>query len=211
MRYVLSIFLLLVSSLVFGTKQISDLIIVNKDTLLLYNFPLEEIRPVEIKEKLELFIRRYDNLCSACNKGYRAIWELKGDSLYLNEITECCFNQKYWITARNILVLRKAGVPEDILEFLQFNGNYKGYWDFELKRMMSRKFKRKYVNKYLPTIFMYTEVFEKKISAGLLMKDNPHEGKIFASWYSGILYFEMRSVMYMLNTKSGVIVDKNAY
>ncbi len=67
---------------VLATEQISDRLIIGKDTICLKSFPLEN---------LELKIRpfkygQYSSPHTACWRGYRATWEIIENKLYLIEI-----------------------------------------------------------------------------------------------------------------------------
>lgn len=194
--------------LVKATDQIPELIIVGRDTVFLFNFPLEEYRPLNIASKLDSFTYMNNNLCSPCNRAYQGVWELKDEKLFLNEIKECCYTQKYWITSYNIRVLKEVGVRIDILRLLEDNGLNKVYWDFQLKDLLKSKYKRKDVKKYLSIIYRYTENCEDRIDAGFFLSKNPREGSLFANWYSGKLYFEYKKVKYIFTVKAGNVIDK---
>ena len=79
----------------FGTGQVPDYLILDKDTLALFSNPLEQY--FEQIGKRELI--DFDGGCgsTACWRGYKAIWELKNDSLFLRRIAAChedCGNPK---------------------------------------------------------------------------------------------------------------------
>jgi hypothetical protein len=86
-KLLLSIGFLMIFLSSFGTGQISDLLIIGKDTIHLKSFPMEQLIS---KEKLSPFIiGNQFILSSACMRGYQAIWIIKNDSLYLQEIRGC--------------------------------------------------------------------------------------------------------------------------
>lgn len=69
----------------FATEQETDLLIIENDTIYLKTFPLE---------KSELEKRPFGNTratapSTACWRGYRAIWKIKDDKLYLEKIIPC--------------------------------------------------------------------------------------------------------------------------
>ena len=79
------IFLISLAFSAFATEQETDLLIIENDTIYLKTFPLE---------KLELKKRPFGNSrapapSTACWRGYRAIWKIKDDKLYLEKIIRC--------------------------------------------------------------------------------------------------------------------------
>lgn len=83
-RFIIFLFLVLISVSVFATAQIPDSLIYNGETVPIFSNPLESF----FSEKNP----RPDNLfrfsCTACWRGYKAIWEVKGGSLYLIRVIE---------------------------------------------------------------------------------------------------------------------------
>lgn len=70
----------------FSTAQISDQIIIGRDTLYLYSTPLQKYL-AENNIKFEP--------CLMGNaRGYYAVWEVKNDSLFLNELFKCTEDYK---------------------------------------------------------------------------------------------------------------------
>ncbi len=88
-KIVMPIIVLCFFTNLFATKQLSDLIIVNGDTLTLHTDPLQ---PYLLDKKLEMndftkdFSRRSD-----CWKGYRVIWRVENNKLFLESIQSCDF------------------------------------------------------------------------------------------------------------------------
>ena len=69
----------------FATEQEPDLLIVNNDTIYLKTFPLDSLNLTE---------RPFGNTLqtapsTACWRGYRAIWRIVDNKLYLEKITRC--------------------------------------------------------------------------------------------------------------------------
>lgn len=105
MKLLFSIFVLLaISFSALATEQETDLLINGNDTIYLKTFPLERLqlkfRPFEYT--------RETALASACWRGYRAVWRIEDDKLYLEKIIRC-----------NTGELRGE---ENIIELFQKNG-----------------------------------------------------------------------------------------
>ena len=85
-KVILTYILVFIPSLVFCTGQIPDLLIVKKDTVPIFSNPLEEY----FKKKGERELVGFKGCSStACWRGYKAIWKLKNDSLFLMKVTSC--------------------------------------------------------------------------------------------------------------------------
>ncbi|WP_291862863.1 hypothetical protein [Marinilabilia sp.] len=203
--------LLLIVSNVFGTRQLPDFIIIEGDTVFLFNYPLEEVKNPTVKTRIDSFVRNYYTPCSGCYRGYQATWQLKSEKLYLNEIRECCYLKRYWITSSNLDSLKKEGIPEIMLQELYKVDSNKSFMNYELKDFLNKKFKRKLVKKYLPIIYEVTKDKEAKVSAGLLLAENAKCEQVLADWYSGTLYFEYKDLECVFIIKNGEVVDKNAF
>ena len=84
MKKILILIFIIVISLnySFATEQISDLLIIENDTICLQTFPLEDlnfkIRPFKYGD--------YDFPHTACWRGYQAIWKIIDNKLFLIEI-----------------------------------------------------------------------------------------------------------------------------
>lgn len=85
-KSILIIFFTLVSASGFCTGQVPDYLVMQNDTLPIFSNPLEQY--FTKIGKLEL-IDFQGCGSTACWRGYKAIWELKNDSLYLRAITSC--------------------------------------------------------------------------------------------------------------------------
>jgi len=73
----------------FSTGQVPDYLIINNDTLPIFSNPLDQyIRKVENKE-LKKLIDSINCNSTACWRGYKAIWELQNDTLFLRKIASC--------------------------------------------------------------------------------------------------------------------------
>ncbi len=87
MKHILAIiFGLFVWNSVFATGQVPDYLIMGKDTVAIFSNPLEQYFEKIGNRELVGF-----KGCgsTACWRGYKAIWELKNDSLFLIAITSC--------------------------------------------------------------------------------------------------------------------------
>lgn len=94
MKKYLTIFLIvLLSSNIKATQQIPDLLIIDKDTLQLFdlnNYPLESLNL-----KTRPFNYSYNDAPhTACWRGYQAIWRIIGNELYLEKIHRCYGDNK---------------------------------------------------------------------------------------------------------------------
>lgn len=84
------IFLISLTFSAFATEQETDLLIIENDTIYLKTFPLE---------KLELSKQPFGNTratapSTACWRGYRAIWKIINNKLYLEKIIRCYSDRK---------------------------------------------------------------------------------------------------------------------
>ena len=70
---------------VVATEQEPDILIIGNDTLLIKSFPLEDL-------ELEFRPFGYTDITvpsTACWRGYRAIWKVENDSIFLEKIISC--------------------------------------------------------------------------------------------------------------------------
>lgn len=87
MRHILTfIFGLIMTNSVFATGQVPDYLIYKGDTVAIFSNPLEQFFEGTGKTELIDFVGCGS---TACWRGYKAIWELKNDSLFLRQITSC--------------------------------------------------------------------------------------------------------------------------
>lgn len=86
MKYLLILSFLLFSKFSYGTGQIPDYLIYKGDTIAIFSNPLEKYFEKIGKRELIDFVGCGS---TACWRGYKAIWELKNNSLYLVEVTSC--------------------------------------------------------------------------------------------------------------------------
>lgn len=77
---------LFIANSVFATGQVPDYLIYKGDTVALFSNPLEQYFEQTGKRELIDFVGCGS---TACWRGYKAIWELKNDSLFLRQITSC--------------------------------------------------------------------------------------------------------------------------
>ena len=75
---------------IFATQQQTDLLIVEKDTFHLKTFPLEN---------LKFTTRPFGNTrrtapSTSCWRGYRAVWKIEDNKLYLEKIIRCNYDSK---------------------------------------------------------------------------------------------------------------------
>lgn len=87
MKHILIIiFGLFTGNTVFATGQVPDYMVYKGDTVAIFSNPLEQYFEQTGKRELIDFVGCWS---TACWRGYKAIWELKNDSLFLRQITSC--------------------------------------------------------------------------------------------------------------------------
>jgi hypothetical protein len=78
-------FLLLLPIEIIATEQESDFLIIENDTLLIKSFPLENLE-LEYRP----FGLTYETASNtACLRGYKAVWRVENDSIFLEKIINC--------------------------------------------------------------------------------------------------------------------------
>ena len=90
MRYILTFISgLLFGHFAFATGQVPDYLIYKGDTIAIFSNPLEQYFKLTGKQDLVDFVG-----CGGTNcwRGYKAIWELKNDSLFLRQIGSCNYS-----------------------------------------------------------------------------------------------------------------------
>ncbi|OYU66245.1 MAG: hypothetical protein CFE22_10245 [Cytophagaceae bacterium BCCC1] len=76
----------------FGTAQLPDLLIYKGDTLRIIANPLEDYPNFDSLRSI-MFGNNYGCELTNCWRGYQAVWELKGNELFLVDILSCCYNE----------------------------------------------------------------------------------------------------------------------
>ena len=74
----------------FATVQECDLLIIEKDTIRLQTFPLEDL---ELKST-PFGLSKTTAPCTACWRGYKAIWRIKDNKLFLEKIERSYYDNK---------------------------------------------------------------------------------------------------------------------
>lgn len=174
---------LMISTRIFGTAQIPDLLIYNDDTLSLYANPLESYfnednpRPGNIG----------GGGCwsTACWRGYQAIWEIKDHKLYLNSITDCCFWEKYIITTKTITKL-SDDLPEEVIQELEKIKD-KQFDSYDFKNKLRKKLGKKTYRKYEDKILSASLKPKSKADLTKLFPNHVVDDKVFAFWFTGDL------------------------
>jgi hypothetical protein len=91
MKQLISILICLFFSIsAFATEQEADLLIVNNDTIYLKSFPLDRLNLTE----RPFGYTTQTATSTACQRGYRAIWRIVDNKLYLEKITRCYSDKK---------------------------------------------------------------------------------------------------------------------
>lgn len=86
MKYLLIFSIFLFCKFSYGTGQVPDYLVYKGDTLAIFSNPLEKYFEKTGKRELIDFVGCGS---TACWRGYKAIWELKEDKLYLVQVTSC--------------------------------------------------------------------------------------------------------------------------
>jgi len=204
------------------TPQIPDKIIFELDTIYLNEFPLEqyyENRPIPDFYKLTGCIS------SGCWRGYKALWEIKDNKLFLNSLYTCC-ESTYLSISDKVAKKMKKKLPDDVFKIITNYINkrvdkYKLYE--ELNKASSNEIWEKnygylYINtieKNCKNIIVENEIPKEKLNF-------PNNEIIFANWYTGVLtfevgnvknvatnsYFEEREFEVKLRVVNGIVVEK---
>lgn len=112
-----------------ATPQEPDLLIIDLDTILIFEYPLEYLmdRDAEIAQR----IKNEDCIVTDCWREHIATWQIQNDSLFLIQLRDCCdhkiiplkrifdlhqirSNQVFasWFTTRNVEGIRKSALKE---------------------------------------------------------------------------------------------------
>ena len=75
-----------ISEFCFSTGQVPDYLVINNDTIAIFSNPLEQYFD-KVGNREIIGLKGCGS--TACWRGYKAIWRLKGDSLFLTAITSC--------------------------------------------------------------------------------------------------------------------------
>jgi len=87
----LTVVLLGISQLSFGTAQVPDYLIIEKDTIAIFANPLEQL--YNHKKRPKTFFEKESRGSTACWRGYYAYWKLEDNRLFLIKIVDCCNNK----------------------------------------------------------------------------------------------------------------------
>ncbi len=147
-RILTFIFLVSLTFSAFATGQETDLLIIENDTIYLKTFPLE---------KLELEKRPFGNTratapSTACWRGYRAIWRIIDNKLYLEKIVRC--NSDRVNGEQNIMEL----FNDNEIDFEESNGMILANWVTQDLYKMNFSI----ANYYKDKIYLYDGWNEKK-------------------------------------------------
>ncbi|TRX63176.1 hypothetical protein [Carboxylicivirga sp. M1479] len=99
--------LVLLPTRMMATEQEPDLLIIGNDTLLIKSFPLEDL---ELKFR-PFGLTQETAPSTACWRGYRAVWRVENDSIFLEGIISCSTD----------FSIRPKIKEQDINEFLEKN------------------------------------------------------------------------------------------
>jgi len=174
---------ILITSNVFGTAQIPDILIYNNDTISLYSNPLESFYNEKNPRPKNFGI---DGCWStACWRGYQATWQIIDKKLYLIEIADCCFWEKYLITDNILISLKEKLQPELIEKIKSLKGKEYNSYDFQEK--LKKQLGKKEFKKYKQIIFEVTLKAKQKANLDMLFGEHCNDRKVLAFWFSGDL------------------------
>ena len=182
-KNLLIIFGIFLSVNLFGTAQISDILIYNNDTVRLYSNPLESYYNKENPRPEDFGIGGCWS--TACWRGYQATWEIKDNKLYLVEIADCCFWEKYMITDNVLTSLKDKLQPELIEKIKSLEG--KEYDKYEFQEKLKKKLGKKDFKKHKQIIFKAALKPRQKANLNKLFRELCTDGKVLAFWFSGDL------------------------
>lgn len=111
--------------------QLPDILIVGKDTIFLKSFPLEDLG----FSKRPFTYGQYDFPGEYCYRGYQATWKVKGNKLYLTEITKADASKEkldmvqYFMSNDYIPIISEGAIFADWFtkDLTSFPRNYT-YW-----------------------------------------------------------------------------------
>lgn len=92
-KYILTLFFMLPTLLVFATEQYPDLVIFQGRTFYISG-TFDEDFPIYVLTQDESFAKKLEKISvcysSGCYRGYQATWEIIKGKLYLKELKKCC-------------------------------------------------------------------------------------------------------------------------
>jgi len=206
---------------VFGTAQVSDLLIYNNDTLGLYTNPLETYYNKKNPRPKNFGFIGCEN--TACWRDYQAIWELKDGKLYLLEIRDCCFWETYILSEETLNILSKeldSNIFEKIKSFK--NNEYNG---FSFISILKEKLKEKEYEDNKEIILKTCLKARRKADLYSLFGEHYKDGKVFAFWFTGKLtipkgklikyihmgYMSKYEKEHIITIKKGLLVKAKEY
>lgn len=85
------IYIFVICGVAFPTEQMSELLVINGDTLYMRASPLKPYLEKYNKSLGDLFNNRYGKIVihTGCRRGYQGVWEIRDGLLYLVEIRNC--------------------------------------------------------------------------------------------------------------------------
>lgn len=92
LNFLIVILLTVSFSETFATVQTPDIIVYKGDSLLLYGAPLEMLYKNK-SERPKFFADKKGCMNTACWRGYRAVWKVIDNELYLTGILSCCYRE----------------------------------------------------------------------------------------------------------------------
>ncbi len=168
---------------VYATAQIADILIYKNDTMRIFTNPLESFFNKDNPRPKHILGNGSWN--TACWRGYRAVWEIGKGQLYLNEISECSYTERYLVYKSSLSKL-STEVPPAIIEEIKPLSN-KVYNEYSFKETLKKQLGNKAYKQYGDCIVMNCLLPKQKADLNKLFKDKLVDGRVHAFWYSGKL------------------------
>ena len=172
MNKILLIVLILISNFSFASNpQLSDLLIINKDTIQINKLPLEEFLERHQPNYIDRVRRGSDGeitiVSPNCFRGYQAIWKLENEKLYLVDIVNYGF--------------KKFKNPKKVLKKIFKNKFKEGqvFADWFSSELISPK--GKIINRLSHSRIVYEKIEKFKFSNGELIEREIIENDLFGN------------------------------
>lgn len=186
-RLILLVLLLTTVLLLFATKQEKDLVKYNNHTFYINQVPLEYYFGEEPRH------RGFDDWCSTgCVRGYKGVWLIKNNKLYLKKIAKCgCLAEVNKFNSEVMEELSRC-LPKAIFDKLSKLNRKKykssrrynyGSLYVQLELLLGEEDYRRYSD----VIYLVSSEHKKKVSLRKIFGDSCESDLVFAKWYSGHL------------------------
>jgi hypothetical protein len=135
------LFLVLINTNCLATFQTGDLLIIENDTVAIFQYPLNVYFNKGNIYNPEFFT---NCLSTGCWRGYKAIWIIKDNKLFLKDIYDCCLKEK--------ISIDRIGLPkneEGLIFAYWFDGNFKINLQIKQEIIFHQSFDRLFMRKII--------------------------------------------------------------